>query len=98
MTDVERKLWQRLRGKQLGEKFRRQYPIDNYIVDFVCLEKRLIIECDGGQHAEQESKDSERDKHLQGKGFMVLRIWNNEIIENLDGVLETIYYHLDNNE
>ena len=90
-TDAERILWHQLRAKQLsGTKFRRQQPIKNYIVDFVSFEKRLIIELDGGQHAESTQKDQERDGILSEEGFTVLRFWNNEVLENLDGVLEKI--------
>ena len=90
-TDAERILWQQLRAKQLfGKKFRRQQPIKNYIVDFVSFEKRVIIELDGGQHAEYTQKDHERDRILSEDGFTVLRFWNNEVLENLDGVLEKI--------
>jgi len=72
-----------------GLKFRRQQPIDNYIVDFVCFEKRLVIEVDGGQHATQE-KDALRDQYLQQQGFNVLRFWNNEVLQNINGVIEVI--------
>jgi len=74
-----------------GLKFRRQQPIDHYIVDFVCFENRLIIEIDGGQHAENEKdKDKERDNYLAKNGFKVLRFWNNEVFTNIKGVLEVI--------
>ncbi len=72
-----------------GYKFRRQQTIDNYIVDFVCFENRLIIEIDGGQHAKNE-KDVERDKYLSKNGFKVLRFWNNEVFANIKGVLDVI--------
>lgn len=90
-TDAERLLWNHLRMKQMkGLKFRRQQPIDNYIVDFVCLENRLIIEVDGGQHASERIKDIERDSYLIKNGFRVLRFWNNEVFRNIEGVLEVI--------
>jgi very-short-patch-repair endonuclease len=92
-TDVERLLWRRLRaGRFEGLKFRRQHPIGRYIVDFVCLEKRLIIELDGGQHAlpEKTLKDRERDAWLEKEGYTVVRFWDNEILMNTSGVLETI--------
>ena len=90
-TDTENLLWGRLKGKQLeGLKFRRQQVIDHYIVDFVCFEKRVIIELDGGQHAIESFKDAERDKYLVRNGFEVLRFWDNEVLENLEGVLEVI--------
>lgn len=73
-----------------GLKFRRQQPIDNYIADFICFENRLIIEVDGGQHAEQKEKDIERDTYLQQQGFSVLRFWNNDVLQNIDGVLAVI--------
>ncbi len=72
-----------------GLKFRRQQPIGSYIVDFVCFSKMLVIEVDGGQHAENE-KDKQRDAWLRGEGFKVLRFWNNEVLQNIEGVLETI--------
>jgi very-short-patch-repair endonuclease len=91
-TDVERLLWRHLRMWQLdGYKFRRQQPIGNYIVDFVCLEKRLIIELDGGQHAEQSNYDSERDAWLRDQRFTVLRFWNNDVLKNFEGVIAKIF-------
>ncbi len=92
MTDAERRLWGRLRNEQLGARFRRQAPIGPYIVDFACFAQRLVIECDGGQHAEAEqaAHDRERTAFLQGAGFRVLRFWNNEILGNLEGVVERI--------
>lgn len=91
MTDAERHLWQRLRGKQLrGHKFRRQFPIGNYIVDFVCLKARLIIELDGGQHAQRVAHDQDRDLWLKTQGFRVIRFWNNEVFEHTDEVLQRI--------
>ena len=90
-TQVETLLWNQLRARQIeGVKFRRQQPIDEIIVDFVCFEKKLIIELDGGQHAQASEKDRERDKNLSEKGYIVLRFWNNEVLENLAGVLEVI--------
>lgn len=90
-TEAEKRLWSKLRAKQLaGFKFRRQQPLGPYVVDFINFEKRLIIEVDGGQHALQKERDNERDCWLNERGFEVLRYWNNEIIDNLDGVLEAI--------
>ena len=92
-TDAENRLWYYLKATQLeGVKFRRQEPIGNYIVDFVAFEKRLVIEIDGGQHAEEDEKerDIRRDEWLRSQGFRVLRFWNNEVLQNLAGVLETI--------
>jgi len=94
-TDVERLLWQHLRSKQLaGAKFRRQQPIGNYIVDFVSFDKKLIIELDGGQHAENENRDRQRDEWLTSQGFKILRFWNNDVLENSEGILESIMEHL----
>jgi very-short-patch-repair endonuclease len=90
-TDAENLLWRYLRRKQLaGVKFRRQHPIGNNIVDFVCLEKQLILEIDGGQHAIEIDKDRNRDKWLLAEGYTILRFWNNDVFENLSGVLETV--------
>jgi primosomal protein N' (replication factor Y) len=89
-TDVEKRLWFLIRNDQLGHKFRRQHPIPPYIVDFVCIEKKLIIELDGGQHTDQQEKDRVRDTFLKKQGFTVLRFWNCDVIENEEGVLETI--------
>jgi len=89
-TDTEKYLWKYLRGKQLtGFKFRRQHPIGKYIVDFVNLERRIIIELDGGQHLENK-KDELRDKWLKERGYDVLRFWDNEVLTNIEGVMESI--------
>jgi very-short-patch-repair endonuclease len=90
-TDAERKLWKHLRLKQLdGHRFRRQVPIGPYYVDFLCLERRLIIEVDGGQHAERKAEDAQRTAWLEGQGFRVIRCWNNEVLQNIEGVAEAI--------
>jgi very-short-patch-repair endonuclease len=90
MTDAERKLWSILRNSQLdGAKFRRQQPIGPFIADFVCQQSRLIIEVDGGQHAESVS-DQRRTEFLESKGYRLLRFWNNDILENLEGVADFI--------
>ncbi len=90
-TDAERLLWARLRDRQLnGYKFRRQRPIERYVVDFVCIERRLVVELDGGQHAEQMSKDDLRTAEIVRRGFRVIRFWNNDVIANIEGVLEAI--------
>lgn len=94
MTDAELKLWSAIRCRSLGVKFRRQVPIGPYIVDFACLDPLLIIEVDGGQHANC-SKDVARDAILQDQGFKVLRFWNNEVLCNLDGVLTRILLELE---
>ena len=88
-TKAERYLWHILRSKGTGVKFRRQAIIGSYIVDFVCFEKKLIIEIDGGQH-NQSKADSKRDEWLRGQGFNVIRFWNNEVIGNLEGVFQKI--------
>lgn len=90
-TEAERMLWKYLRSRQLGGlKFRRQYSIGDYIVDSACIENRVIIEVDGGQHALEKDKDIERDNYLGEQGFKVLRFWNNEVLANTEGVLEVI--------
>jgi len=90
LTPAEFALWTRIRGRQLGGfKFVRQQPIDRYYVDFVCRERRLIIELDGGQHSDRPN-DRQRDSDLCARGYRVIRIWNNDVIENLDGVLPTL--------
>ena len=95
LTPAELSLWTRLRGRRLGGfKFARQEPIDRYYVDFVCRERRLIIELDGGQHAESP-EDRHRDRTLCALGYRVLRIWNNDVIENLDGVLQRLLSELE---
>ena len=94
MTPQEVKLWVHLRAlKQQGFHFRRQVPKQGFIVDFACLKSRLVIEIDGAQHGEpgHQGRDMERDAKLKAAGFMVLRFWNNEVNENLDSVVETIY-------
>ena len=91
-TDMEHKLWFYLRGRRFqGIKFRRQYPIGRYIVNFICVEKKLIIELDGGQHALASEKDRVRDKWLELYGYKVIRFWNHEIRDNMQGVLERLY-------
>ena len=87
MTDAEQALWRVLRSRQLeGFKFRRQHSIGRFVVDFVCLEQKLIVEVDGGQHAGQVEADAERTAYLQDKGFRVIRFWNNEVLTEMDGV------------
>jgi very-short-patch-repair endonuclease len=90
MTDAERALWRLLRDCRLkGWRFRRQEPIDRYIVDFICFEARLIIEVDGGQHFESAT-DKTRDTYLESQGFRILRLWNTDILANRDGAYQTI--------
>ena len=94
MTEQEKVLWNILRNNQFyGLKFRRQVPIGNYVADFVCEIHNVIIELDGGQHNASENieKDKLRTEFLENKGYKVLRFWNNEVDNNLDGVCEVIY-------
>ena len=87
-TDAEKRLWAALRSiRSNGIRYRRQHPIGRYIVDFVCLEKRLIIEIDGGQHALNADKDNERTKWLESEGYRVIRFWNNDVLTNIEGVV-----------
>ncbi|KTD23631.1 putative restriction endonuclease-like [Legionella lansingensis] len=89
--DVEHILWYHLRNRGLlGYKFRRQHILQGHIVDFVCLEKKLIIELDGGQHAEQAVNDTIRTQRLEKDGFQVIRFWNNEVLRNINEVLLVI--------
>jgi len=89
-TPAEQRLWRILRAKRLANyKFKRQLPIDHYIVDFCCLRGRLIVEADGGQHAESVA-DQRRDAYLRSQGFRILRFWNNDIFTNEEGVLTSI--------
>jgi len=91
-TDAERVLWRHLRLRQVnGERFRRQRSIGNYIVDFVCLEKGVVIEVDGGQHAEGADRDARRDEWLRAQGFVVLRFWNHEVLTQIEDVKEAVW-------
>ena len=93
-TGAERQLWKHLRGRQIaGVKFRRRVPIGPYIADFDCLEARLIIEVDGGQHA-TPGADAARTACLEFEGFHVLRVWNREVLTNIDGVIASIGHAL----
>ncbi|NOX80310.1 MAG: endonuclease domain-containing protein [Deltaproteobacteria bacterium] len=90
-TEAEGKIWRRLRSRQVANcKFRRQHVIGAYIVDFFCLERRLVVEIDGGQHADSEA-DAARTRFLESQGFRVIRFWNNEVLNSLDEVVEEIY-------
>nr|WP_314900209.1 DUF559 domain-containing protein [uncultured Deefgea sp.] len=93
-TEAEKLLWHRLRADQVGHKFRRQFSLDHYIVDFICLEARLVIELDGGQHMELQDEDAVRDRYLSEQGFKVLRYWNHQILTEIDAVLADIWQHL----
>lgn len=89
-TDAERRLWRHLRNHQVnGWQFRRQHPVPPYFADFACVEARLIVEADGGQHADNDA-DLKRTAYLEKRGWRVLRFWNNEILESTDHVIETI--------
>ena len=91
MTNQERKLWNIIRNRQFyGFRFRRQFPIEPYIVDFICREKSIIIEIDGGQHNEPDNLryDNKRTKYLESLGFKDIRFWNTDIDNNIDGVFE----------
>jgi adenine-specific DNA-methyltransferase len=92
MTDAETLLWRLLRNRRLaGAKFRRQHPMGRYILDFYCIEKRLCIELDGGQHMQAATYDAKRDAWLRKNGVHVLRFWNNQVVAETEGVMEAIY-------
>jgi very-short-patch-repair endonuclease len=91
MTDAEKRLWSRLRYKQLDHhRFRRQVPIGPLVIDFACLAVKLLIEIDGGQHADNNARDAERTAWLEARGYWVLRFWNNDVLANTDGVISAI--------
>ena len=91
LTKAERKLWYALRDRRFaGYKFRRQVPVGPYIADFLCYSARLVVEVDGGQHAES-ARDARRDRWFAQNGFRVLRFWNNEVLQNLEGVWTVIF-------
>jgi very-short-patch-repair endonuclease len=96
-TEAENALWQRLRRDALGVGFRRQHAIDRFIVDFVCLSAKLIVEVDGGIHADpnQQGRDLERERHLEERGFRVMRFTNRQVMEEMDGVLGAIQSSLE---
>ncbi len=94
-TDAERHLWRHLRRRQLkGHRFRRQYPIGPYITDFACVEQRLVVELDGGQHAERAAYDRSRDRYISQAGFRALRYWNDQVLQETEAVLADILRHL----
>ena len=98
-TDVEVKLWSRLRDRRLGDaKFRRQHPIGPYVADFCCVEQALIIELDGGQHVMQNFYDEKRTVFLQSKGYKILRFWNDVVFKETKTVLDTILIALNEDE
>lgn len=95
-TDAERRLWQHLRLRQLGGfKFRRQVPLHGYVVDFLCVELKLVIELDGGQHADQTAYDEFRTGVLHAEGYRVLRYWNDDVLLRSSDVLEDILRELE---
>ena len=99
MPEAERRLWVRLRNKQLGGfRFRRQHTVGPYVADFVCVEARLVIECDGEQHGVLDAlkRDAARVEFINKQGWIVLRFWNSEIYDNMDGVLEKIFETAEN--
>jgi len=99
MTDAERSLWRFLRGRQMaGYKFRRQHPFGDFILDFVCLEKKIVIEVDGGQHGEQLEADFVRTDRLIQSGFRVLRFWNHEVLIQSEAVQTKILLALQVND
>jgi very-short-patch-repair endonuclease len=90
-TEAERRLWQRLRRRQMnGFKFRRQRPIGRYVCDFVCLEAAVVVELDGSQHVTQSRYDDQRDAFLRSNGFRVLRFWNGSVFSEPEAVVQTI--------
>jgi very-short-patch-repair endonuclease len=96
LTPAERKLWAVIRNDKLGVTFRRQHAIGNYIPDFVCIEKKLILELDGSQHLDQVEYDTERTKYFETLGYKVIRFWNNQIMKDINGVIKVIQFALEN--
>ena len=95
-TEAEQRLWQQVRSRRLsGYKFRRQVPIGTYIADFVCEDAKLIVELDGGQHDDNKQADDMRTKNLENFGYHVIRFWNNEVLENMEGVLTVLLQALE---
>ena len=96
-TDTERKLWRALRGTPLPAKVRRQHPIGDYIADFAIPHFKLVIEIDGGQHASNTEQDNRRTKMLAVNGYRVIRFWNNDVLANTVGVVQSILSEIENN-
>jgi very-short-patch-repair endonuclease len=94
MTDAERLLWSRLRREQLGRSFTKQFPIGGFVADFACRSAKLIVEVDGGQHDRLVRADAARTQVIEAFGYKVIRYWNSDVMENLDGVLEDILRNL----
>ncbi len=96
-TEAERKLWQQLSGRKLaGVRFNRQFPVGQFICDFVSREMRLVIEIDGGQHAAAAEYDARRTRFIEAQGYRLIRFWNSEVLDYIDGVLKAIEQVLDN--
>ena len=94
-TEAETLLWKNLRNRQLaGLKFRRQQPIGRYVTDFCCEEEKLVVELDGGQHADDTDRDEERTQYIEKFGYRVIRYWNNEVLIDIESVLADIGYYL----
>jgi very-short-patch-repair endonuclease len=94
-TDEEKLLWERLRNRKFnGLKFRRQEAVGRFVADFICFEKKILIELDGSQHLEQKERDEERDLWFREQGYKVIRFWNHEVTEDVEGVLERIKQNL----
>jgi len=95
LTDAERRLWSKLRRRQVdGFYFRRQAPVGSYVVDFICLEQKLVVEIDSSQHASEQAADAKRTAWLMREGYRVLRFWNNEVLANSEAVIERIRLNL----
>ena len=95
-TQAEALLWRRIRDRQLaGYKFRRQVPMHPYVLDFICYERRLVIEIDGGQHQQETTYDSRRTEWLKSQGFRVLRFWNNEVLGQVESAAQVILQALE---
>jgi len=90
-TDAERKIWQQLRSRNLnGAKFRRQYPVGPYVIDFICINEKLIIELDGSQHLQQRTYDAQRTAFLEQAGYRVMRFWDNDVLLQTENVMQAI--------
>jgi len=95
MTEAEQRIWSILRKRQIGGyKFRRQHPLGSFILDFACLEAKLVIEIDGGQHTDQRDYDQQRTDWLESQGYHVMRFWNNEVLNKTEAVKEAIWQNL----
>ena len=97
-TPAERKLWSKIRNDQLGVNFRRQHAIGDYIPDFACIERKLIIELDGSQHLEQEEYDAERTEYLKSQGYKVIRFWNKDVMKDIDNVMLAVIHAIDDDK